>query len=180
MKPPTRFTTFLLFIPALLITRTRVSFLLFFTFSFSWQWNRREAMEYAKYRMEHNHAAKIMLSQSIHIRIYPLHLKLLMVWGHWSRGMPRDGCMPLAFNALISPVVQRMWGLMISCLLTCRFLMSSLILIDGVFTDMSVKGNHRPGGNRWLGRGVFGHNRLMSWCLQVQQVTCWHPSVFLY
>ena len=27
---------------------------------------------------------------------------------------------------------------------------------------------------------IFGHNRLRSWCLQVQPVTCSHPLVFLY
>ena len=26
-------------------------------------------------------------------------------------------------------------------------------------------------------REVFGHDRLRSWCLQVQPVTCWHPPV---
>ena len=34
---------------------------------------------------------------------------------------------------------------------------------------------------RWTSdREIFGHNRLRSWGLQVQPVTCWNPPVFLY
>jgi hypothetical protein len=29
-------------------------------------------------------------------------------------------------------------------------------------------------------REIFKHNWLRSYCLQVQPVTCWHPSLFLY
>ena len=96
--------------------------------------------------MRPNNVTSVHIYTYIYIHIHMSASLKLLVW----EPIEVEICLvmvacPSLLMLLISRVVQRMWGLMVSCLLTCRCLMSSLILIDGVFAGISVtnKGN-RP------------------------------------